>query len=52
MKRDRPLLDTLRWVLVGGVVGLILYIGHLFLLHQDEEEMDDHPSYSSQNGQR
>lgn len=52
MKRDRPLLDTLRWVLVGGVIGVILYIGHLFMLHQNEEEVDDHSNYSSQTEQR
>lgn len=50
MKQDIPFLDTLRWVFLGGFIGVILYLGHLFLLHQDEDEVDDHSTYSS--GQR
>lgn len=34
MKRDNPFLDTLRWVLFGAVVELLLYLGHLIFLHQ------------------
>lgn len=49
MKRDNPFLDALRWVLFGGIIGVILYLGHLFLMHEEEDEVDDHSSYSSQN---
>ena len=52
MKRDNPFLDTLRWVLLGGVIGLILYLGHRFFWHPDKDEVDDHSSHSSQNVQR
>lgn len=50
MKRDHPFLDALRWVFLGAIIGVILYLGHLLLMHPDEEEVDDHSSYSS--GQR
>lgn len=49
MKRDNPFLDKLRWVLLGGLIGLILYLGHFFVSHQ-EDKLDDHSSYSSQVG--
>lgn len=50
MKRDNPFLNTLRWVFLGGFIGVILYLGHVFLLHQDE--VDDHSTYSGGDGQR
>ena len=50
MKRDNPFFDTMRWVLVGGVIGLLLYLGHLIFLHQEQSEVDDHSSYSSTAG--
>ena len=52
MKLDNPFFDTLRWVLLGGIIGLVLFLGHLFLLHQEKDEVDDHSSYSSQDGER
>lgn len=52
MKRDNPFLDTVRWVLLGGIIGVILYLGHLFFMHPEEDEVDDHSTYSTQNGQR
>jgi len=50
MKRDRPLVGTLLWVLIGSLTGLILYLGHL--LHGDEEQADDHSGYSTGGSQR
>lgn len=49
VKLKNPFLDTLRWVLLGGVIGLLVYLGHLALLHEEEMEVDDH---SSQDAQR
>lgn len=51
MKLENPYLDTLRWVLLGGLIGLILYIGHRLLLHE-EEKVDDHSAHFSQSDQR
>ena len=47
MKWDNPFLDSLRWVLLGGIIGVVFYLGHLFLLHEDTDEVDDHSSYYS-----
>jgi hypothetical protein len=47
LKRDNPFVDALRWVFLGGIIGVILYLAHLFLLHEEKDEVDDHSSYSS-----
>ena len=52
VKLKNPFVDTLRWVLLGGVVGLLVYLGHLALLHEKEKEVDDHSSYASQDARR
>lgn len=52
MKRDRPLVGTLFWVLIGSLTGLILYLGHLYVSHGDEEQVDDHSGYSTGGSQR
>jgi len=42
VKWGNPFLVTLKWMLLGCIVGLIQYLGHLLLLHQEESEVDDH----------
>lgn len=51
MRRDKPFFDTIRWVVLGGIVGVILYFGHLYFLHPDQDEIDNHGTYSSEGGQ-
>lgn len=44
MNRDRPFRDTLRWVLIGVSIGLLIFIGHRLLVHNKSTE-DDHNSF-------
>ena len=46
-KKERPFLDTMRWVLIGGLVGLLIFLAHVLISHEPEEEIDNHSSYSN-----
>ena len=50
MKKERPFLDTMRWVLVGGLVGLILYLLHVPLAHEESVEVDNHAAFYGEGG--
>lgn len=41
MKRDRPLLGTFELLLVGLVVGVLMFLAHRFLVHDAPVESDD-----------
>lgn len=45
-KEERPFFDTLRWVLLGGLVGLLIFLAHVFISHDPEEEIDNHADFS------
>ena len=47
MKRDKPVLGALFWVLVGAVVASLVFLAHLPLAHDDTEEVEN-VSYTSQ----
>jgi hypothetical protein len=49
VKKERPFFDTIRWVLLGGLVGLLIFLAHLLLSHDPEAEIDDHASFSNAN---
>ena len=45
MKKERPVFDTIRWVLLGAVIGLILYLLHVPVAHEESEEVDNHAAF-------
>lgn len=49
-KLERPFFDTIRWLLLGGFVGLLIFLAHALITHDPKQEIDDHAS--SSNGER
>ena len=46
-KRERPVFDTIRWLLLGGFVGLLIFLAHVLITHDPEDEIDNHASFSN-----
>ena len=51
MKKERPVFDTLKWVLVGAFVGLMLYLAHVPVAHDESEEVDNHAAFYGEDEQ-
>ena len=50
MRKDNQFFDTMRWVLLGCIVGVLIYLAHVLISHDPEDEIDNHAKFYEENG--
>lgn len=49
MRQDNQFFDTMRWVLLGCIVGGLIYLAHVLISHDPEDEIDNHAKIYEEN---
>ena len=49
VRKDNQFFDTMRWVLLGCIVGGLIYLAHVLISHDPEDEIDNHAKIYEEN---
>lgn len=51
MKKDRPIMSTLRWVIFGAIIGILIYVVHVLVSHEPKPPAHEHENETGENPQ-